>query len=285
VSRHSVSAGVPGGALGGWVEGTGPPVLLLHGGPGLSYGYLDALASDLGAAYQLASYQQRGLAPSIVEGPFDVQRAVDDALAYLDALGWQQAFVVGHSWGGHLLLHLAVSAPNRMLGGLAVDPLGGVGDGGMAAFEAEMAARTPEESRSRAEELDQRAMRAEGTEEDLIESLRLFWPAYFSSPAQAPDMPEMRSSVEAYAKIMDSLKAEMPRLARALPSVRVPIGFVAGVDSPMPVAEAAAATAAAIPGAWLELVERAGHFPWYEQPGCTRAALDRLVGGSTPRRS
>jgi pimeloyl-ACP methyl ester carboxylesterase len=260
-------------------------VLLLHGGPGLSYGYLDELASDLGATYQLASYQQRGIAPSTVEGPFDVQRAVDDALAYLDALGWQQAFVVGHSWGGHLLLHLAVSAPNRLLGGLAVDPLGGVGDGGMAAFEAEMAARIPEESRSRAEELDQRAMRAEGTEEDLIEGLRLFWPAYFSSPAQAPDMPEMRSSVEAYAKIMDSLKAEMPRLARALPSVRVPFGFVAGVDSPMPVDEAAAATAAAIPRAWLELVERAGHFPWYERPGCTRAALDRLVGGSTPRRS
>ena len=41
-----------------------------------------------------------------------------------------------------------------------------------------------------------------------------------------------------------------------------------------------AATAALIPGALLEVVAGAGHFPWIEKPGCVRAALDRLVAGS-----
>jgi pimeloyl-ACP methyl ester carboxylesterase len=256
-------------------------VLLLHGGPGLSFGYVDALAEELGPSYQLASYQQRGLPPSSVEGPFSVRREVQDALAVLDELGWEQAFVVGHSWGGHLLLHLTLAAGDRVLGALAVDPLGGVGDGGMAAFETEMGGRIPEESRSRAEELDRRAMRGEGTEDDFIESLTLYWPAYFASPADAPPMPEMRTSVEAYAGIVESLREELPRLPGALEGMTVPFGFVAGEESPMPMDEAAAPTAAVIPGAWVVRVERAGHFPWYEQPGCTRAALDRLVHQTT----
>src|SRR5580658_84431 len=162
MSRRHLRAAVPGGDLVGFVEGTGPPVLLLHGGPGLSSTYMEGLVVELGDAYQVASYQQRGLAPSTTDGPFTVARQVDDAVAFLDALGWERAYVLGHSWGGHLLLHLAVSAPDRLLGGLAVAPLGGVGDGGMATFEHELAGRVPEEKRRRAMELDKRALRGEG---------------------------------------------------------------------------------------------------------------------------
>jgi pimeloyl-ACP methyl ester carboxylesterase len=278
MARESVTAVGPGGELVGWVEGDGPPVLLLHGGPGLSYGYLDPLAAELGDGYRRAGYQQRGLAPSTTEGPFTVVQAVADVGAFLDALGWARAFVVGHSWGGHLLLHLAVSTPQRLRGGLVVDPLGGVGDGGMAVFEREMAARIPEESRRRAVELDERALRGEGTPQDMIDSLRLFWPAYFASPAEAPPMPDIRTSIEAYSGLVESLTGELPRLTGALPGVTVPLGFVAGAGSPMPVAEAAGATSAVIPGAWLDVIEGGGHFPWYEEPGRVRAALDRLVG-------
>jgi pimeloyl-ACP methyl ester carboxylesterase len=280
MSRQSVRAPVPGGTLVGWSEGSGPPVLLLHGGPGLSYEYLDSLATELGTAYHLAAFQQRGLPPSTTDGPFTVAGAVDDVVAFLDALGWERAFVVGHSWGGHLLLHLALAVPERLLGALALDPLGGVGDGGAAAFGEEMAGRTPEEGRRRAVELDERATAGEGTADDLIDSLRIFWPAYFASPAAAPEMPDIRSSVEAYSGIWESLTEELPHLAAALPTVPVPFAFVAGAGSPMPVDQAAGPTAALIPGAWLDTVEGAGHFPWYERPGRVRAALDRLVDQS-----
>jgi pimeloyl-ACP methyl ester carboxylesterase len=277
VAHQSVSAAVPGGELVGWVTGNGPPVLLLHGGPGLSYGYLDPLATEFGDHYRIASYQQRGLAPSTTAGPFTVERQVDDATSFLDALGWERAFVVGHSWGGHLLMHLAVSSPGRLHGALAVDPLGGVADGAMAAFEREMAARIPAGDRRRAVELDQLALRGEATADDLTESFRLFWPAYFASPAHAPAMPDVRSSIEAYSGVFASLKEALPGLSAALGEVTVPFGFVAGADSPMPVEAASAATAAVIPGAWLEVVAGAGHFPWIEKPGSVKAALDRLV--------
>jgi len=267
-----------GGALGGWVAGDGLPVLLLHGGPGLSYEYLDGVEVEIGPGHRVAAYQQRGLEPSTAEGPFDIATAVADAVAVLDALGWERAWVVGHSWGGHLLAHLLTAAPWRLHGGLAIDPLGAVGDGGMAAFEAEMLARTPEGDRGRAQELDERAMRGEGTPEDTVESMRLFWPAYFASPDRVMPFPAIRASVEAYAGLVEAAQASMPELARALADVGVPFGCVAGARSPIPCEQGAGATVRAIPGAWLEVVDGAGHFPWFERPGCIRDALRRLAG-------
>jgi len=87
---------------------------------------------------------------------------------------------------------------------------------------------------------------------------------------------DARTSIPAYAGIWDSAKALLPELEASLAEVAMPFGVVAGGSSPMPVEEAAAATARAIPGAWLEVVDGAGHFPWFERPGCIRAALDRL---------
>jgi pimeloyl-ACP methyl ester carboxylesterase len=279
MTRRDFRAAVGGGDLVGWVQGSGREVLLLHGGPGLSFAYLDSLADELGPGYEIAAYQQRGLAPSTARGPYDVNTQVSDVAHVLDALGWHRATVVGHSWGGHLAAHVAAALGDRLDGVLIVDPLGAVGDGGEKEFEAAIFERTPADVRARAQELDERAMRGEGTEDQMIESLRLVWPAYFPSWDAAPPMPDMTASVEAYAETFESVHALLPALEQALPTLRVPVGFVAGDGSPMPLS-ASTDSAAKIPGAWVEVVEGAGHFPWYEVPGSVRRALERLVASS-----
>jgi pimeloyl-ACP methyl ester carboxylesterase len=258
--------------------GAEPPVLLLHGGPGLSYEYLDGLAAELGPDYRVAAYQQRGLEPSTVEGPFTVAQAIADVLAVLGALAWSRALIVGHSWGGHLALRFAAAHPERLLGALAVDPLGIVGDGGMAAFDAEMLARTPKENRERARELDERAMAGEGTAEEGLESLRIVWPAYFADPERAPAMPPVRMSVEAYSGIIAEVTTGTDDVAAKLAAGGVPYGVVAGAGSPMPWGQAARATAELAPQAFLTVVPAAGHFPWLDVPGSVRTALKRLPG-------
>jgi pimeloyl-ACP methyl ester carboxylesterase len=264
--------------LSGWAQGEGEdaPVLLLHGGPGLSADYLDAVADEIEGSGAVAGYQQRGLAPSRLEGPFTIADHCADACRVLDALGWDRAVVVGHSWGGHLALHLAVAAPERVAAVLAVDPLGAVGDGGWQDFETEMFRRTPQDVRQRAQELDEMAMRGEGTEHDALESLRLVWPAYFPSWEAAPEMPSIRLTVAGYAETLASALEELPRLEAALPSIAVPVGFLIGAASPMP-ATASTDTAERIPGAWVDVVAGAGHFPWMDAPGCVRTALERLT--------
>jgi pimeloyl-ACP methyl ester carboxylesterase len=253
-------------------------VLLLHGGPGIGFDYLRDLADELADANDVAWYQQRGLEPSAGGGPYSVGADVGDARRVLDALGWEQAYVVGHSWGGHLALHVAEAMPERLLGVLAVDPLGSVGDGRWPEFDAEIFRRTPEHVRERARELDE-LRSAGGVDEELaLEGMRLVWAAYFADPGRAPPMPGFRYSSERSAQVGESIRAELPALEAGLGAIRVPVGFVHGSLSPMPLA-ASTDAAERIPGAWVEVVEGAGHFVWFEAPGAVRTALRRLTGG------
>jgi len=111
-----------GGELSGWVRGDGLPVVLLHGGPGLSFGYLEGLADELGAGFRTVAFQQRELAPSMLREPFTMSQAIDDVLAVLEGLELVDPFLVGHSWGGHLALRVAAMHPGRLRAVVAVDP-------------------------------------------------------------------------------------------------------------------------------------------------------------------
>jgi pimeloyl-ACP methyl ester carboxylesterase len=259
------------------VAGDGPALLCLHGGPGLS-DYL-AMLGDETDGWRRISYTQRGIAPSTTEGPFTVAQHVADAVSVLDELGLDDAVVLGHSWGGFLAPALAMAHPDRVRGLLLIDPLGIVGDGGYARFEAALQARTPEESRARAEELDRRAMAGEGTEDDALESLRLVWPAYFDDPRKATPMPDdLRLSVPCYSATFEDItrltsSGALPGRAAAYGG---PVEVLYGLGSPLPV-ESAIETAAAFPRGSATGVRDAGHFPWIEEPGCVADALVRLA--------
>ena len=98
--------------------GTGAPVLLIHGsGPGVS-----AWANWRLSMPELAR-RARVIAPDMVgfgftdrpEGQtYSMDVWVDQALGVLDALGLEQADVVGNSFGGALALALAIRHPKRV---------------------------------------------------------------------------------------------------------------------------------------------------------------------------
>jgi len=268
------------GDLVGWVTGAGPRVLAIHGGPGMSYGYLDDAVLELAARYRVATFQQRGVPPSTEAGDFTVAEAVADVVAVLEGLGWENAFLMGHSWGGHLVLHAAADLPERLVGVLSVDPLGAVGDGGAAAFGAELIARLPEADRHRARELEAKDEAGALSAEEDHEAMALMWPSYFADPATAPSMPPVQLSQSANEGLWTDLQRRLPELEASLPSITVPLGVVVGQRSPMPL-EAGVATADRVPGAWSWVVPGAGHFLWHEAPGSVVAAMDRLVEGTT----
>ena len=212
----------------------------------------------------------------MLDGPYDVDTHSPTSRRCSTRWAGRRAYLVGHSWGGHLGFHLAVATPDRVSGLLSVDPLGAVGDGGEAAMGAEMISRFPAETRQRAKELDERALAGEGTEADALEGLRLS--GRRTSPTGiAPPMPPISLSGPAYSECFESMPRTVarPRVGAAVDrgAARDP----GGARSPMPVEQSARHRAAAFPGAWVEVVEGAGHFPWVEKPGCVRSALDRLA--------
>jgi pimeloyl-ACP methyl ester carboxylesterase len=244
----------------------------------MNFDYLDDAVLELAAGYQVATFQQRGLAPSTLQGEFTVAEAVADIASVLDGLGWETAFLVGHSWGGHLVFHAASAVPERLAGVLSVDPLGAVGDGGMEAFGAEMRARVPEAGRERARVLDEKDTAGEATPEEELEAFSLFWASYYADPSTAPPMPHVQFCQQANQGLWADLTRRLPELESSLPSIRVPFGVIVGELSPMPPG-AGTGSAERIPGAWSQVVPGAGHFVWHEAPGCLLAAMDRLVAG------
>jgi pimeloyl-ACP methyl ester carboxylesterase len=126
---------------------------------------------------------------------------VQDVAAVLDGLGWSTAYLMGHSWGGHLALHAAVGIPGRLAGVLSIDPLGAVGDGGLGAFGAEMLTRVPEAVRERARVLDEKDNAGESAPEEGLERRSLYWGSYFADRSAAPsqDVPTRRTSAGPFA--------------------------------------------------------------------------------------
>ena len=279
MERTSFTANTRSGDIAGWVAGQGPPVLALHGGPALSFDYLDEVVEEVGARHRVATFQQRGLAPSTTEGEFTIAEAVGDIVAVLDELGWDTAYLMGHSWGGHLALHAATAIPERLSGVLAIDPLGAVGDGGSAEFMAELVVRMPDANRPRFDELEAKESADGLSPQEDLEQLRLLWPSYFAEPSTAPAMPPVAMSQPAYEGLWSDLNARLPELEAALPSISVPVGVLVGERSPIPT-RAGTDTADRIPGAWWHVEPGAGHFIWLEVPGAVLSAMNRLTARS-----
>ena len=106
-------------------EGTGPPVLLLHGFPELGYSYRHQLPALAAAGSRAIAPDQRGYGgssrPAEIEA-YDLDTLAADALALMDALDEREFVVVGHDWGAPVAWHLALTAPERIRGvaGLSV---------------------------------------------------------------------------------------------------------------------------------------------------------------------
>lgn len=267
------------GVLAGHRGGEGPPALVLHGGPAMP-DYTDGLAAELGGFFSTIRYTQRGVLPSTVGAPYSIEWHSADALAVLDRFGIDRAWAVGHSWGGHLALHLAVAQPERLLGVIAVDPLGAYGDVFDEMGENLRRGLTPEQ-RDRVDEVEELRRSGEATEDDLHERFKLLWPQYFADPATVTHVPPRIGrdcSRDTNASIAEHF--ERGTLLHGLPGVRVPVLFVHGALDPVPL-RSVERTAALVSRARLDVIPECGHFPWWERPGETR----RLVGAFLARQA
>jgi pimeloyl-ACP methyl ester carboxylesterase len=281
VTDTDFTVAVPGGIIAGVRSGRGYPLLVLHGGPGVN-DYTGMFADEL-AGWTALRYTQRGVAPSTASGPFTIDQHVADAIAVLDKHDANSAVVLGHSFGGYLAMQLAAAAPERVAGLVLVDSLGGAGDGGFAAFAAELDARLGPEVLAEIATLDELAEASPGTPESdaaAVKSFNLMWPGYFADPLSAPPPPAgLRISPECYTGTFESFRAAQAngRLASQLARYPGPVEIVAGGASPFP-AETAKSTAALFSHAQLTVEPGAGHIPSHERPGCVTAALSRLAG-------
>jgi pimeloyl-ACP methyl ester carboxylesterase len=95
--------------------GDGPPVLFVHEFAG-DHRSWEPQVRALSRRYRAIAYNARGYPPSDVpedDAAYSQARAVQDAVAVLDALDVDRAHVVGLSMGGFATLHLGLRHPDR----------------------------------------------------------------------------------------------------------------------------------------------------------------------------
>jgi pimeloyl-ACP methyl ester carboxylesterase len=96
--------------------GAGPLVLCLHGFPDNAYTYRYLLPVLADAGFRAVAPFMRGYSPTgkPPDDRFESILLAQDALALISALGANEAFLVGHDWGGFATLASAVLAPERV---------------------------------------------------------------------------------------------------------------------------------------------------------------------------
>ena len=97
--------------------GTGTPIVFVHEYAG-DYRTWEPQLRYFGRTHRCVTFSQRGYPPSDI--PRDPERysqdiARDDVIALMDALGIQQAHIVGHSMGAYTALHVGMRYPQRCL--------------------------------------------------------------------------------------------------------------------------------------------------------------------------
>lgn len=97
--------------------GSGPPVILLHGGLGHSGNWGYQVPALLRKGYRAVLIDSRGHGRSTRDTqPFSYELMASDVLAVMDALHLERAGLVGWSDGACIALVLAAKAPSRVAG-------------------------------------------------------------------------------------------------------------------------------------------------------------------------
>ncbi len=97
------------------LRGSGPPLLLLHGGTGCHSDWAYAGRDQFAAEYRLIAPDARGHGHSTnSQATIAHRQCALDTLALLDHLSIESCKAVGMSMGANILLHMATLAPDRI---------------------------------------------------------------------------------------------------------------------------------------------------------------------------
>jgi pimeloyl-ACP methyl ester carboxylesterase len=110
-------------------QGSGPALVFFHGPWGLTWDpFLDLLARD----FTVYAPEHPGTTPGAPDDIYQLDGLWDLVLCYdelLDALGVEQAVLVGHSFGAMVACEVAASSPRRARQLALIDPIGFWRDG------------------------------------------------------------------------------------------------------------------------------------------------------------
>jgi pimeloyl-ACP methyl ester carboxylesterase len=260
------------------LQGDGPPLVCLGGGPGRAVAYLEDLAG-LAADRTLVLLDARATGRS--EVPADpatlrFDRLALDLEALREHLGHASLDVLAHSAGALVTQTWAAAHPDRVSSLVLVTPSGHLQGSAQEDVAGIRASRAHEPWYADASAAAKALEDAGPSERAALErELRPFWYGRWDERCQehaaSADRQTSKRAVLGFAAGVDeALRGEV---VGALASVTAPVLVVAGQLDGLTGVASARAVAQSFPDGRLEVLEGAGHFPWVDAPEAFRSAV------------
>jgi proline iminopeptidase len=264
------------------VVGHGPPLLLMHGGPGADHWTLLPFRR-CADRFTLIFYDHRcnGRSQGAPVSSMTWDNLTADADALRQELGFERWAVLGHSFGGQVAMEYALRYPDS-LSHLVLLDTGGDGHWAQQNAPEILVGRgySP-----RKVELARRFFNGQIEPKEFVPALMKLGGAYYhhSSPlliAREMIQGEWRTKARPEALIFAG-----PHLLKGwtvmdrLGEIKVPTLVMAGRDDFIFPPEHQAELAAGLPNARLKIIERAGHNPHSERPAEVMEALSDFILG------
>ena len=215
-----------------------------------------------GSAFSYAFMDLRGYgARKDVSGKFTVEEAAADVLALADELGWDRFSVIGHSMGAKIAHQVLLQAPERVRKLVGVNPV--------------PAAATPMDEPTWG--LFDGAAASAGNRAAIIDFTtgskltQTFITQLVSHSLET-------SAMEAFGAYL-TMWARTDFSAQVVPGDSVPVKLIVGETDPALSADVMAQTwLTYFPGADLEVLANAGHYPMFETPVALATSVEHFLG-------
>lgn len=257
--------------------GAGKPVLILSGGPGDDCDYMLPVASEVAKYAHAILLEQRGtgrsLPPRIDKSTMNLSLSLEDFESLRKHLSIEQWIVIGHSAGGILAMEYAAAYPERIDKLILLDSAP-VAFEYLTAFEDNILDRMPLDDRERLATLEKTDSSQSRAEVARLEANGLFFDRKIG--AQLAGELSRAWHADVGHLLGQEITAPGYDLRPRLKDFDRPVFVLHGRQDPMD-PWMAYQTSAAFRHSTLHFIDRAGHFPWFDQPKEFDTVLDNFL--------
>jgi pimeloyl-ACP methyl ester carboxylesterase len=262
--------------------GEGPRLLCLPGGPGRASAYLEDLGG-LSATRTLVRLDTR--ATGMSEVPADpstmrFDRLADDVEALREHLGEDRVDVLGHSAGCLVAQAWACAHPERVASLVLVTPSDRLQGGDRADVAGIRASRCAEPWYADAAEAQEALATAPpAQQQSLVRATRPFfygrWDERTQAHAATADRQSSKRAELGFGAGVEQVDVEA--IVRGLRRVDTPVLVLGGERDALTGVASVHAVAGCFPLARAVVLERAGHFPWVDEPDAFRDVVEAFL--------
>lgn len=274
-------------------EGSGPPIVVIHGGPGLDHGSLAADLAPLAKTHTLVYYDQRGGGRSTL--PADTSRlSIDDHVRDLErlriALGLEKMTLLAHSFGPSIAALYAIEHPDRVERMIFLGPVPPRKGSFFEDYGAELKSRLTDEQRKGPD--DAYANIAAG--KNVVEACRAYW-AFGTPPRLAKGVPASVVKADFCTASAEAIRYGMTKTGDAtwgsmgnwdwrekLKTVKAPTLVIHGDEDAIPLVQVRE-WIPALSDARIIVLQKTGHFPHAEKPDVVFEAIEGFLKGTWPK--